>query len=604
MTEPTGSLAASSATAAGHAPARVSRAPGLIAAATALFACLGVVAATTGPWRGVASGLQAALVPEGAAQGAVRGLVVSVCVGLLLSARGLARRQHRAWTAAFALSGAATVLFLLRDIDVPAALVAGLLFLCLWFWRAEFYAVAAAHRPARAVAAAAISLAIVFGYGVAALIWHATNANLAWSWTEVLSQAAWGMVGQDVAVPSSDFSREVVAAQTVGSVLILAALAWTLLRPPKGAATSSDREWREAKRLVTVAGSDSLAYFALRRDKRYFFDEDHTAFLAYRAVGGIALVSGDPIGEASRLPTLVDDFTAYCRRQAWRVAAIGVGAEMRALWEAVGLKTLYVGDEAIARPLRFSLEGRAVRKLRQSVNRLQRLGYRVEMRRADELEAATRAAVVKVSEIWRGGQPERGFSMALEDVRSTELDDTVFVLGYGPDDQLEGLLHFVPVPATGDLSLSAMRRLPDTPNGFNEFLVSSLLSWARGRGVERVSLNFSVFGGLLRDESSAPAARVTRRALHLTDRFFQVERLLNFNRKFDPDWLPRYLAVESRSDVPAVGLVVLRLENLLPWARGADTAQGDPLALDADPPELSLADAAAGQAREPEKGAD
>ena len=258
------------------------------------------------------------------------------------------------------------------------------------------------------------------------------------------------------------------------------------------------------------------------------------------------------------------DFAAYCRSQAWRVAVIGVARETRAIWEGVGLKTIYVGDEAIARPASFSLEGRAVRKLRQSVNRLERLGYRVEIRRAAELDAATRAAVVEVSEIWRGGQPERGFSMALDDVRSTELEETLFVLGRGPDERLAGYLHFVPVPATGDLSLSAMRRLPDTPNGFNEFLVSSLLFWARERGIERVSLNFSVFGSLLRDEGSGPAARITRGALRYTDRYFQLERLLNFNRKFDPEWVPRYLAVESRADVPAVGLVLLRLEHLLP----------------------------------------
>ena len=234
-----------------------------------------------------------------------------------------------------------------------------------------------------------------------------------------------------------------------------------------------------------------------------------------------------------------------------------------------------------------------MRKLRQSVNRLERLGYRVEMRRADELDAATLAAVVKVSEIWRGGQPERGFSMALDDVRSADLDDTLFVLGRGPDGELAGFLHFVPVPATGDLSLSAMRRLPDTPNGFNEFLVSSLLVWARERGIERVSLNFSVFGGLLRDEGSGAATRVTRGALHYTDRFFQLERLLNFNRKFEPEWQPRYLAVESRADVPAVGLVLLRLENLLPGAAQAQTDDSPPRDRPAAPAARSAGEAVA-----------
>ena len=583
---------------------RVSRAPGLIAAATAVFACLSLAAASTGTWPGVAAGLQTALVPEGAAQGVVRGLVVGVSIGLLLLTRGLARRQHRAWVVAVALTAVATGLFLLRDIDVPTAFVAALLLLSLYHWRSQFYAAASARRPRRAIAAAAAALAIVFGYGAAALIWHASTTQLSWSWARVMSQAGWGMIGQDVAVPVSDFSRDLVTSLIVGSSLILAALAWALLRPPRGRATSGEREWREAQRLVATAGSDSLAYFALRRDKRYFFDGGHTVFLAYRAVAGIALVSGDPVGDPTGVPGLLDEFAAYCRRQAWRLAAIGVGAEMRGRWEEIGLKTIYVGDEAIVRPASFSLKGRAVRKLRQSVNRLERLGFSATMCRAGELDAATRDAVAQVSGIWRGGQPERGFSMALDDVQRPDLEDTLFVLGRGPDDRLVGFLHFVPVPTTGDLSLSAMRRLPQTPNGLNEFLVSSLLAWARERGIERVSLNFAVFGSLLRDEHAGRATRVARRAVRYADRYVQVERLLNFNRKFGPEWQPRYLAVASHADVPAVSVVLLRLENVWPRRRGANEGFGGAPRSGAVSTEQSSEGALVGDPEEAEKIAD
>ncbi len=582
---------------ASRTPVGTSRAPALIATAAALFGCVGLAAAMTGPWLGLAGGLQAAFVPEGTAQGAVRGLIVGASVGLLLLSRGLARRQHRSWTAAVVLSATATVLFLIRDVDVPAALVAGLLLASLWHWRAEFFAAASTRKVVITVATAATALLVVFVYGALAQIWQSAHAQLPLTWSAVASQAAWGMVGQDLTTPATDFSRELVAALTISTVIVLAALAWALLRPPKGRTTSTEREWREAKRLVEASGSDSLAYFALRRDKQYFFAEDHTIFLAFRAVAGIALVSGDPIGDEHAAPRLLEEFASYCRRQAWRPAAIGVGEEMRALWERVGLKTLYVGDEAVVHPGDFSLEGRAVRKLRQSVNRLGRLGYSVEILRAGELDAATLAAVVKVSEIWRGGQPERGFSMALDDVRSTELEDTLFVLGRGPDGQLAGFLHFVPVPATGGLSLSAMRRLPETPNGFNEFLVSSLLFWAGEHGVEEVSLNFAVFGGVLRDEGSGAARRVSRGALRYTDRFFQVERLLDFNRKFGPVWVPRYLAVDRSSDLPAVALVLLHLERLLPVGSGAAATPVDPQ----DPPRASVV---AGGSGEPESHAE
>jgi hypothetical protein len=70
---------------------------------------------------------------------------------------------------------------------------------------------------------------------------------------------------------------------------------------------------------------------------------------------------------------------------------------LRACWEAVGLKTLYVGDEAVVCPASFSLEGRSVRKLRQSVNRLERRGFGVGVCRAVELDDATSAAVARVS---------------------------------------------------------------------------------------------------------------------------------------------------------------------------------------------------------------
>ena len=69
---------------------------------------------------------------------------------------------------------------------------------------------------------------------------------------------------------------------------------WLALRPRDCAVNQVVADRRDARRLVERHGRDSLAYFALRRDKSYFFDEERTAFLAYRAVGGVALVSGDP----------------------------------------------------------------------------------------------------------------------------------------------------------------------------------------------------------------------------------------------------------------------------------------------------------------------
>jgi len=79
----------------------------------------------------------------------------------------------------------------------------------------------------------------------------------------------------------------------------------------------------ESDALDRAHGRDSLAFFALRRDKSYLFSPSGEAFLAYRVINGSALVAGDPIGEPSEYEELVAEFRRVARSQGWRVAIAG-----------------------------------------------------------------------------------------------------------------------------------------------------------------------------------------------------------------------------------------------------------------------------------------
>ncbi len=45
----------------------------------------------------------------------------------------------------------------------------------------------------------------------------------------------------------------------------------------------------------------------------------------------------------------------------------------------LGLRVMRIGDEAVVDPRAFSLEGRPIRKVRQSIARVRRHGWRVEV---------------------------------------------------------------------------------------------------------------------------------------------------------------------------------------------------------------------------------
>ncbi|MBV8598918.1 MAG: DUF2156 domain-containing protein [Actinobacteria bacterium] len=354
----------------------------------------------------------------------------------------------------------------------------------------------------------------------------------------------------------------------LGFILGFAAL-YLWLKPVSQRVAQTVGERQVARALVDAYGRDSLSFFALRRDKSYFFSPTRRAFLAYRVVAGAALVTGDPVGEEEEFDALLAEFSRVVHANGWRMAVLGASDAQLDHYRKVGLRPILLGEEAVLRPDTFSLEGRPIRKVRQSVTRLEKAGYRLRVVSADDLDAALREALDRVSERWLGNNPERGFTMSMDELF---VPGTVFAIAETEDGEIGGFLHLAPTPAGGGWSLSTMRRVPDAPNGLTEFLIAKTVEWAKETKATEVSLNFCAFTTVLSpgDEASA-LQRLLRRALLAADSVFQLERLYAFNRKFFPEWRPRYVCVERLSDIPRIGLAYLHLEQLLvppgPWAR-------------------------------------
>jgi lysyl-tRNA synthetase class 2 len=188
--------------------------------------------------------------------------------------------------------------------------------------------------------------------------------------------------------------------------------------------------------------------------------------------------------------------------------------------------------------------------------------------------------VERVSDDWRQGKPERGFAMALDGLNPDEHADTLVVSARDVDGTLRAFLHFVPSYGRAAVSLSAMRRERETPNGLTEFLVVRALEALREQGVLEVSLNFAAFGCALRDPHGL-RQQLLARVLTFLDRYFQIESLYSFNAKFFPRWEPRYLLYEGRLGLARAALAALWAEGQLPRPRlNRSTSESPALAPD------------------------
>ena len=508
---------------------------GLLAAAAGGVGLLGIASALT-PSLPSRSDFVQGVLPPGVVHGA-RLLALVFGVALVVVSRSLARRRRRAWYLAVALVVLTVAAHLVEGVDAEEIGAAVILCSALVVYRRRF------DVPGDP---AALQPLLAAGGALAA------------------SGAFLGLYELHRVRPPEDVEDVVTA------IAILLAF-WALhlwLRPWTERVHQSLDERRLARKLVRAHGRDSLAFFALRRDKTYFFSPGRSAFLAYRVVAGTALVSGDPVGEAEEHEPLVRAFLHYAHARGWRPAIVSASADLLPLYRSLGLRAVKLGEEAIVQPREFSLEGRGIRKVRQSVNRIRRAGYRAVVRRAAELLPSERRQLEEVSREWLGRWPERGFSMAMDGLFAEP--DLVFVIAQRPAGQIDGFLELAPCPAGDMYSLSAMRRRRPSPNGLMEFLIAEGLAWAAGEGASEVSLNFCVFADILRPRASpSRGRRVLRFALLRLDGVFQLDRLLAFNRKFSPEWRPRFVCFERLLDAPVVGLAFMRAETLLvppgPW---------------------------------------
>ena len=517
---------------------------------------------------GDSQGLLHALTPD-----AVGPLARAACAfagaALLLASRGLARRRRRAWEVAVAVATLSTLLHVLRGL-APGTLVAAAVLILLVARRHDFE-LPGDHETRFAVARrAAVAALAIASYGIAAVWLNRLAADQPFTIAFAARETVSGLLGLNV-LGSRHLAGDFGQWFPLSLLLLgLGATIWVVsgwVAPWRYRMRQEARDRERAQELVRRFGRDTLAPFALRHDKSYFFSVDGEAFLCYRVVGGVAIVAGDPIGPPAATRELVARFVAHAHERDWRVAILGASERCLDVYRAHGLQALYHGDEAVVDAAAFSLEGRAIRKVRQSVHRLEKAGYVASFLRPSEVDEGLRTKLRAIMTSWRGAQPERGFVMALDDLFALGDDDAVFAVGSDARGEPEGFLHFAVAPAIAALSLSSMPRLRSaTPNGFNEWLICETIAWAREQGFQRVSLNFSPFAALLSPQGELTTLQeLQRRALLRLKGRFQLDDLLAFNKKFFPSWERRFLVFERRLDLPRVGIAALAVESYLPF---------------------------------------
>ncbi|MEV5280232.1 MULTISPECIES: phosphatidylglycerol lysyltransferase domain-containing protein [unclassified Streptomyces] len=489
------------------------------------------------------------------------------------------RRKRAAWILNMVLGGLFFLLFAFAmafpEIHryaqnwISLALTAAFV-LALLLGRREFYAKGDRSNPLAAVATAVGGLLVASL--CAAVLVSATNTYDGADHSTFLERWRYGVMRLVFLVPDDRHTQGITTPGWVNvtinvlATLLLIAVIYAAFRNRKAVDPLTVEDEEKLRALLDKQGErDSLGYFALRREKAVIWSPTGKAAVTYRVINSVSLASGDPIGDPEAWPGAIEPWLAEARAHGWIPAVTGASEEAGQIYARHGLDALEMGDEAIVETSEFTLEGRAMRTVRQAYNRVKRAGYEVRIRRHADIPAEEMAELLRKADDWRDGATERGFSMALGRLGDPADGQCMMLECFDGEGELRALLSFVPWGPNG-VSLDLMRRDRDSENGLIEFMVIELLQRAEEIKITQVSLNFAMFRSVFERGSklgAGPVLRLWRSLLSFFSRWWQIESLYRSNAKYRPIWEPRFTLFEKSADLPRIAIASARAEGFL-----------------------------------------
>lgn len=467
-------------------------------------------------------------------------VLAGIC--LLIAARGLRRGHRLAWGGTVALLGVSSVLHLAHRLSVVPTVV--LLVAVVWLAvQRRAFPVLPSRRDVRRAALVTLAGILTVG-GIVTAFAIATDDN---------------------PVRRLHLHR-ISAGLTAGfAAVFVVVLLWSLTSPRRPvrlphAAHLAERE--RARALVRAYGSGTLDYFALRDDKDWFF-VGHSV-VAHAVRGGVCLVSPDPIGPAEERVEVWAEFSDYAAAYGWSVAVIGASADWLPVYEASGLRSVYLGSEAIVDGPSLNLADHQHKGLRNAANRVARAGYTTDVLAPSAVDDETRRQILEVATQSRRGEAERGFSMTLSRLLdAADGDELLLSVTRSPEGRVDAFCQWT--PCEGGWSLDVMRRRLDAgklPNGLMEATVVRTVEEVVRGGGRRVGLNFAVMREVLQGEGTSAWDPVVRPVLQRLSEQTQMSSLAAFNEKFAPEWVPRYVVLDAAEYVATQAVVMAGAEGI------------------------------------------
>ncbi|MBH8565671.1 bifunctional lysylphosphatidylglycerol flippase/synthetase MprF [Nostoc sp. CENA67] len=481
---------------------------------------------------------------------------------LLALATNLLRRKRVAWLLTIGLLVISIISHLVKGWDYEESLLSAFLLVQLILMRHVFTAKSDRPSIARGVRVLIGALLFTLAYGTIGFYLLDGKFSENFNWRDAILQTLamfftednWGLQ------PKSQFgdffanSIYIIAVCTITFAVVM------LLQPVFMSNPATPSEQQKAKEIVQQYGHSSLAALTLLSDKSYYFSPSGRSIIAYVPKGRGAIALGDPIGPVEDRKEVIVSFQQFCQRNDWYPAFYQTLPDDIELYKSLGFKVLKIGEEAIIDLKTFTLQGKAGKNFRPSINRLTKLGYEIQFFEPP-IPNKLLYQLKPVSDEWLkiAQGSEKRFSLGWFD--EDYLRNCKIAVVYNPEGEITAFTNIVPEYQLNEATIDMMRHRQSIENGTMDFLFISILQYFKEQGYDSFNFGLSALAGV----GDNPESRRLERGLHYLyehlNRFYNFQGLHAYKEKFRPRWEGRYLIYPSLAALPDVVVALIRADS-------------------------------------------
>jgi phosphatidylglycerol lysyltransferase len=284
-------------------------------------------------------------------------------------------------------------------------------------------------------------------------------------------------------------------------------------------------------------------------DKSVFFD-DPRGFCLYRTIGPYLAVFSDPVVRSAleRAPFLDALFT-FAAEIDRRPLFYQISPDWIPLLHDRGYHLFKLGEEALVPLERVTLDGHAGKMTRQFLRRAERDGVTFRVLQPPEIDARL-AEIADVSAHWLRAKQviERQFSIGYFDPAYLRRFPCAIVESC-QGGRLLAFANLLEGPRREELSIDLMRYRVDGPNVM-DFLITSVLLYGKSAGFRTFNLGMAPLASVGEHRGAYQRERLASLIFRRGEHWYNFQGVRFYKQKFNPDWLPRYMAYEAAWEWP------------------------------------------------------